>query len=409
MDAYFASVEQRDIPLYKDKPLLVCHTDDIRSNRGVVATSSYEARPFGVKSGMSVLEAKNRLPKGVYVKGNYEKYLYNTKRIVEACSKYSDQLEIYSVDELFVDVTNTAHLFGGPLEVAKGITGDIRRTLDLPCSAGIGPNKLIAKMASDMQKPMGITLIEQDQLPGIIADLPIGDLVGIGRRMEGHLNNLGIKVLGDIVEFGPTKMKYYFGQPGLALWYAAQGIDHSPLELGDNAENQIKSFGHSSSLSGKGETNMYLLAKLLLGLTDAVTRRMRKKQFVGRRVAIRMRMGRLFGMSRSRTLPYYCDSTGRLFEVAASLLLNEADLVKKYGCTNIGVSVSRLLQESDCFQPTLFDSLETREKKLASATDLIKDRYGDNAIVRCSLLGWNKEYQAVPQIELKRFSGVPQF
>ena len=398
MDAYFASIEQRDVPFYKKKPLLVCHTDDPTSIRGVVSSASYEARLFGIKSGMSVLEAKKLCPKGSYIQGNYEKYLYNTRKITEICKRYSNLVEIFSVDEMFLDVTLTKRFFGQPVDIARSIQRDIKKRLNLSASLGVGPNKLVAKMASEFKKPAGIMVISPDDLPQILASLPVNDIVGVGRRMKRHFDRIGIKTIGDLANFPEESLRKRFGIVGVYLHRAALGIDNSPVSS-EGGGIKIKSFGHSSAL-GRGVSESNKLSQVLLGLCEGVTRRMRKKGYTGRTVTLRLCLARLFAISRSKSLGDYTDFTHRIYPVARGILLKEKSLFEKYPATLIGVSVGNLKQDKEGRQISVFDLLHPKEQALTGAVDKIKDKYGERTLVRCSLLNWERQYHAVPRIEL---------
>ena len=398
MDAYFASIEQRDVPFYRRKPLLVCHTDDPTSIRGVISSASYEARLFGIKSGMSVLEAKKLCPKGIYIQGNYEKYLFNSRKITEICKRYSNLVEIFSVDEMFLDVTGTKRFFGEPVDIARSIQRDIKKILNLSASIGVGPNKLVAKMASEFKKPAGITVIKPDELPQILAPLPVDDIVGVGKRMKRHFDRIGINTIGDLASFPEEPLRKRFGIVGVYLHRAALGIDNSPVSPEDKGI-EIKSFGHSSAL-GSGVSDFSKLSQVLLGLCEGVTRRMRKKGYTGRTVTLRLCLARLFSISRSKSLEGFTDFTYRVYPVARGILNKEKSLFKKYPATLIGVSVSNLRQDNEGRQISIFDLLRPKEQALTRAVDKIKDKYGERVIVRSSLLNWERNYHAVPRIEL---------
>lgn len=399
MDAYFASIEQRDMPLYRKKPLVVCHTDDPVSQRGVVSTASYEARAYGIESSMSVLEAKVRCPDAVYLAGNYDKYLHNTKMILDVCKKYSDLVEVFSVDELFMDVTSTSSLFGGSVAIAKEIQNSMKRELDLSCSIGVGPNKLIAKMASEFRKPSGFTVISSEELPDVIAPLPIRKMVGVGRRMARHLDSIGVRTIGELAEVPVDYLEKKFGVVGIALHRASLGLDNSPV-LPEHQGEMIKSFGHTSAL-GKGTTDLKELERILLGLCEGVTRRMRKEGYGGRTIVLRLCLARMIGYTRSCSLGEFTFSTSRIFKVAKKLLRKEKRAVSRYPATLIGVSVTNLTSKEKGYQLSIFDFLDNRELALTKAVDSLKDKYGERVIVRGSLLNWKRRYHSIPKLEIK--------
>lgn len=400
MDAYFASIEQRDFPIYRGKPVIVCHTDDANSIRGVVSAASYEARPYGIRSGISVFEAKKRLKDGVYLFGNYDKYLYNTKRIHEICERYSDAIEVFSVDELFIDTAPTKHLFGGAVNIGLGIQRAIADEMGLSSSIGIGPNKLVAKMAAEFKKPAGFTVIFPEDLPAIFAPLPVDKIIGVGDRMKAHLDAIGVKTIGDLAEVPVDYLKGKFGVIGVALHYAALGQDGGRVH-GRQPGPEIKSFGHSSAL-GSGLSDMAELSRLLLGLTDGVTRRMRREKHYGRTITLRLCLARMFAISRSKTTEYLTQESSAIFPIAEALLKKEEPTIKSYPPTLIGVSVSNLVNVKDGCQLSIFDFMDRRDKDLTAALDQVRDKFGERAVYRASLKDWRRRYHSVPRIELTK-------
>lgn len=398
MDAYFASIEQRDVPLYRGKPLIVCHTDNPSSIKGIVAASSYEARRYGVKSAMSVLEAKRLCPNGIYVKGNYDKYLHSTKQLHQICRRFTDRVDVYSIDEFFLRLEGDK-LFGGEVKAAIELQNAIERELELSSSVGIGPNRLVAKMASEFRKPKGLTLIEEDDLPAILAPLPVDKLIGVGRRMKAHFMSLGVDTVGDLSRLPDEELKRRFGVVGLALKNAALGKEFMPANNSFNMRSAVRSFGHSSAL-GPGVSDIQMLTKVLLGLTEGVTRRMRREHYLGRTITLRLSMARLFTISRSKSIDRYTDLTEDVHAVAARLLKAEKTLVARYPVTTIGISVSSLVDAGDGYQMSIFDLLQEPENKLAPVLDAIKNKFGERAVFRASLADWQRGYHAVPRSEM---------
>jgi len=398
MDAYFASIEQRDAPIYRKKPLLVCHTDDLSSYRGIVAAASYEAREFGVKAGMSVLEAKLKLPSATYVAGNYEKYLYNTRRLMRICEKYTDLVEVYSIDEAFLDITPTVDFFGSAEKAAIGLQKEVQDKLRLTCSVGVGPNKLVAKMASALKKPSGLMVIKAHDLPGIFAPLPVDSIPGIGRRMSKHLNSIGIRTIKHLASAPVELLKSKFGIVGEMLHRAASGIDDSPVTP-THRGTEVKSFGQSLSL-GKGSTDIDFLCDVLLALCDGATRRMRKAGYLGRTVAVHICLDRLFELNRRAGIGAYADLPGRVYGVAKDLLLRERASLDIYPVTKLGISVTNLIKGDIGQQASVFDFLDEKEAAVTSTIDRLKNKYGEKSITRCSLMGIRDEYKGSPRAEI---------
>ena len=393
MDAYFASVEQRDVPLYRGRPLIVCHTSSDFCSHGVVAAASYEARPWGVMAGMSVWEARARCPQARFVHADIPKYLDNARRIRRICERRSHRVEVFSIDEVFVDLTAPlrSHPPGGErwkaaLEAGRGLKEDIRRELGLTASVGIGPNKLVAKMASEFQKPDGLTLIRPEQLPHVLAPMAVDRLVGVGARMRRNLRAMGIETIGDLARAPREVLEWRFGVIGRLLWKAAWGEDASPV-VRSGEDHEIKSFGHSLSLRG-GTLDLACLENTLLGLADAVTRRMRRDGYLGRTVSLRLRVGYGMGYARARTLEEYTDLASPVYGAARELLRREASSgLWKEPVTTVGVSVSQLRRRGEGKQVTIWECLDPREEKLTAALDALRDRYGEGVVTRASLLG----------------------
>lgn len=393
MDAYFASVEQRDVPLYRGRPLIVCHTSSDFCSHGVVATASYEARPWGIKAGMSVWEARSRCPHACFVHADIPKYLDNARRILRICERRSHRVEVFSIDEVFADLTAAlqpyppgAERWGAALEVGRGLKEDIRREVGLTASVGIGPNKLVAKMASEFRKPDGLALVTPGQLPDILAPMAVDKLVGVGGRMRRNLRAMGIETIGDLARTPREALEWKFGVVGHLLWRAAWGQDASPVVRSGEFE-EVKSFGHSLSPRG-GTGDLEYLENTLLGLVDAVTRRMRRGGYLGRTVNVRLRVGYALGYARARTLEEYTDLASPVYAAARELLRREASSgLWKEPVTTVGVSVSQLRRREEGKQVTIWDCLDPREENLTAALDALRDRYGEGVVTRASLLG----------------------
>ena len=394
MDAFFASIEQRDVPFYRGRPLVVCHTDEPGSLKGVVSAASYEAREFGVKAGLSVLEAKKLIKNGIYIAGNYDKYLHATRKIKEICRRHSDAVEVYSIDELFLDASGD----GGAPRIAFDIKRAIRDELNLTASVGVGPNKLVAKMASEFNKPDGFTVIEPGDLPDIFAPLPVSDIVGVGRRMKRHFDAIGVTTIGDLARVPVGYLTAKFGVVGAALHNAALGLDGTPVAR-CQAETYVKSFGHSQAL-GNGLSDPTELKRILLGLTEGVARRMRKEGYYGRAVHLSLSLARTFSLSRSRTTSYLTQDARDIFPVAEALLDRERGIVERYPPTMIGVAVTRLINVREGVQLSVLDILDSRRRDLTLAADAVREKFGERAVFRASLNRWKRKYHAVPRLEI---------
>ncbi|MDP6433358.1 MAG: DNA polymerase IV, partial [Candidatus Scalindua sp.] len=225
MNAFFASVEQQSKPSLRDKPVAVIGAQQ----RTVITTASYEARAYGVKVGMTVLEAKKLCPDIIFVAGNNKKYTDTCTRLVRLYADYTPLVEVYSVDEAFLDITGSLYLFCEPEDIAVQIKRRIRRDFGLTCSIGVGPNKLLAKLAGSMQKPDGFTIIHPGAVSEILEKLPVSELCGIGSRLERHLEAMGVKTCGELRRFSVKELENKFGIVGKRLHQMGLGVDESPV------------------------------------------------------------------------------------------------------------------------------------------------------------------------------------
>ena len=225
INAFFASVEQVCNPSLREKPIAVIGS----SERTVVTTCSYEARAYGVKTGMTKYEAKKLCPAIILVAGDNRKYTYTSSRIIKILREFTPDVEVFSIDESFLDVTGSIALFNGEKEIAALLKKRIKDELGLLCSIGIAPNKLLAKIASDIKKPDGLVIVKKDGVNNFIKSLPVSDICGIGGKLTSHLNLMGIKTCADLGKYPVEILKNKFGIVGERLHDMALGIDESPV------------------------------------------------------------------------------------------------------------------------------------------------------------------------------------
>ncbi len=246
MDAFFASVEQRTFPFLRNKPIAVCGSP---AGRSVVASASYEAKARGVKSGMNLSAAKKCCPDLLLVQCNPAKYNDTAERIISILIQFTDLVEVFSIDEAFLDVTYTLHLFGSSEAIARQIKEAIYQELGLTCSIGIAPNKLLAKYASDHCKPNGLLRINSADIPKLLEHLPVTKLCGIGERLALRLRQLGITTCGDLAKCPTAILVQHFGQNGIKLKNMGLGYDPSPVRsVANGFKSTAKSVGHSRTL-----------------------------------------------------------------------------------------------------------------------------------------------------------------
>lgn len=375
MNAFFASVEQRCNPALRGKPIAVVGS----AHRTVVTTASYEARAFGVRTGMNRYEAKRACPSLIFVVGDNRKYTDTSVRILDILKGFSPCVEPYSIDEAFVDITGCGRAFATPEDLGTAIKERIRAALGLTCSVGIAPNKLLAKLASDMKKPDGLVVIGEGDVAALLEDLPVGELWGIGPRLTTHLACLGVRTCGQLGRAPVSVLRQRFGIIGERLKLMGQGMDASPVApMGEEAG--AKSVGHSMTLPAD-VTDRLTIKRHLLKLSEMVGARARAHALRGRKVSLTIRYADFFTFSRQRTLPLPTNDTHAIYRPALAIL----DSVRLRSAVRLlGVSISDMSEGS--FQMPLFEDGRKREK-LLGAMDEINGHFGRFTLTWASLLG----------------------
>ncbi len=337
MDAFFASVEQRDHPKYRNKAIIVGGSPD---SRGVVATCSYEARKFGIHSAMSSAQAYRLCPQAIFIKPRFQAYKEASLEIRKIFSEYTELFEPLSLDEAYLDVSNTLSHHGSATLIAKAIKKSILNKTGLIASAGVSYNKFLAKIASDMDKPDGLYLIRPEQAEHFIATLSIGKFHGIGRATEKKMHALNIKTGGDLKQHPLEILRQHFGKAGQHFYNIARGIDHRPV----NNNRESKSIGVETTFQMdilERSEILNLLDKLLL----QALKKLQQKQLKAQTLTIKIKYHDFVQITRSRTLnqpiTQSIDSQG-IFE---SLLTN-TDIGRRK-VRLLGITLSSLNQNKD--------------------------------------------------------------
>jgi len=372
MDAFFASCEQKTYPFLRGEPILVCGNPVTRS---VVAACSYEAKQYGISSGMSVKEALRLCPWAILVEGDPDKYQYVSVEIFGHLEAYSPLLEIFSIDEAFLDVTHTHRFFGGPLPLAERIQGEVEKRWGLTVSVGIAPNKLLAKLASGLQKPRGLVRLSAQEIPAILEVLPVEKLCGIGAKTKEALFEMGILTCGELGRADEKTLFRRFGILGPMLKKMGKGEDESPV-LRSGGEGIVKSMSHVYTLPH--DTHSFPeLASLCLRLSEKVGRRLREGRYHGHGVTLTVRYRDFKTFTRQKTLARPLDDGYDIYRVAAQILktVNLSPTVRL-----LGVGVSGLVREER--QGDLFD--EEKWRRLLEGMDRINNRYGEETVYRAA-------------------------
>jgi DNA polymerase-4 len=365
MDAFFISVEQRDDPSLRGKPAAVCGS----LSRSVVTSATYEARPFGIRAGMPIQEARRRCPGLILVEGNHSKYTETSARIFTVLKEFTPIVEVASIDEAYLDITGSLLLFKSPLHIAQSIKDRIRKQEDLTCSIGVAPNKLLAKLGSRLKKPDGLSVIEKEKIQDLLEDLPVSRLHGIGPKLAESLKSINIFTCGQLGRFPVSFLIKRFGVIGERLHEMGMGLDESPVVPFDEEED-AKSISHSVTLE-EDTSDADLLRKVLLQLSERVSRRMRKEGFYGCRVVLTVRYSDFFTFSKQKTLSRGMNSGNEIFRHSLEIF---ESIQHPRPIRLLGVGVSQLKKEW-CQQ----DLFEKREKKdnLLKAMDRVNEKFGD--------------------------------
>lgn len=376
MDAFFASVEQQTYPFLRGKPVGVCGNPNSRT---VIAAASYEAKRMGVKTAMTIPEARRLCPEIILVVGNPAKYVDTSTRIVAFYASLTDLVEVFSIDEAFLDITQTLHLHKNAEEIAISIKEYIRKNFGLTCSIGIAPNKMLAKLASEMQKPDGLTIIHPEDVPILLEKTPVEAICGIGPKTKEKLNRLNIYTCADLGRYPESKLRAVFGVNAIRLHNIGLGQDESPV-LPCWHEPETKSMGHSLTLE-RDTQNPEVIKRILLQLSEQVARRLRQESYTGRIVSLTLRYSDFTTHLRQRSLTNHIDDGLQIYSTAWKLfseLYCPEKLVRL-----LGVSVSGLIRNLS-YQLQL--SMCTYNEPLSRAIDIINERYGEFSIARSRLL-----------------------
>jgi DNA polymerase-4 len=372
MDAFFASVEQLDNPALRGRPVLVGHDGP----RGVVAAASYEARAFGCHSAQPMVQAKRCCPQAIIVPGRGQRYREISQRVFAIFEDVTPLVEPLSIDEAFLDVSGSVHLLGEPPAIARLIKHRIREEVSLTGSVGVAPNKFLANLASDWEKPDGLTIITPEDIATRIAALPIKKMWGVGPAMERRLQRLGLGTFGDLQRLTLDDARNLLGQSGEHFWRLARGIDDRPV----TPDHRARSIGNEQTF-GADVPFPEQVRQVLLGETEHVALRLRRHDLCGRTVTVKIRYGDFETITRSTTLPHHTDATDELWRGAAALFDRWAESGFR-PVRLIGVSVSHLHPRLGRQMDLFIDEREERRRALDRTTDEIRTRYGRGSIHR---------------------------
>jgi DNA polymerase-4 len=385
MDAFYASIEQRDHPELRGRPVIVGAV----SGRGVVAAASYEARQFGVRSAMPGFRAHELCPGGVFLPSNMRRYAAVSAQIQDIFRDFTPLVEPLALDEAFLDISGSAHLFGGGLATARELKRRVREVTELSVSVGLAPNKLVAKIACSLGKPDGLRVVEAAGVQAVLDPLPVGWLWGVGPVLERELGHAGIETVAQLRTCGRAALEALIGPRANELQTLARGEDERPVE----ADRAPKSYGEENTFE-EDVSDRRVIEDALIAHADAVARRVRNDGYQGRTITLKIKLGRADRsrhsargphyplLSRSRTLPEATDDGTLIGRVACELFAAAGlgEPVRLLGVSLSGLSAPSA-QTPVSRQLSLFDAPEPRDP-LGPALDAITRRFGVGAIRR---------------------------
>ena len=393
MDAFFAAIEQRDDRSLRSRPVVVGADPKGGRGRGVVSTCSYEAREYGVHSAMPISEAWRRCPHAAFLPVSGDKYGREAECIRELLHEFTPQTEFVSIDEGYLDVTASLRLFGGKRRIARAIRDRIEAATGLTASIGVAPNKLVAKIASDLEKPRGLVIVEPDQVAAFLRPLRVGRLPGVGPKMREALAGMGVRTIGDLMALPLDLLRERFGEHGDELRRKALGRDDSPVRGGGEA----RSIGHEHTFELDTD-DAEELSITMMRLCEKVARRLRKAQRAGRTVTTKVRFKDFITLTRRRTVEAPLSEATALYEVAMANL--RAARMGGRKVRLIGVQISGLTvagpgggpRQTSLFGAGAAAGREDLHRRIARAEDAVMDRFGEDALRRgLSLLSRERE------------------
>jgi DNA polymerase-4 len=377
MDAFYAAVEVLDNPSLKGKSVIVGGSQ----NRGVVSSASYESRKFGVHSAQPIATAMRLCPQGIFLPVRMSRYMEVSDQVFEIFCQFTPLVEPLSIDEAFLDVTGSAKLFGPPEEIAKMIKRAVFEEIGITVSAGVAPSKFVAKIASDLRKPDGLTVVPDGEVKAFLAPLPIEKVWGVGKVTQDALALFGVRTIGDLSRLPLEVLERNFGKHGTHLHLLSQGIDDRDVEV----SQEMKSIGHEETFA-HDLLDMEVIKTELLSLATRVSRRMRRHGIAGKTVTLKVKYHNFLQVTRSETLPEVTDDGGEIFRRCCGLL--DKTEVGKRPVRLLGISISHLLAQAEKRQLSLFQERfpTPKRKRLNLALDSISEKFGEDGILPGTLL-----------------------
>jgi len=375
MDAFYASVEIRENPELANKPVVV---GGAATSRSVVSAASYAARRFGIHSAMPMTMARRACPQLIIVPVNMALYIEVSHQIHDIFARYTPEIEPLSLDEAFLDVTASRRLFGSPIEIAKKIKDSIWQELRLVASVGVAPNKFLAKIASDENKPNGFMVVDEDKINQFLDPMPVTRLWGVGKATAARLEHFGITKVKQLRQQAEVFMVEQFGKQGLHLMQLANGYDTRRVQ----SEHHAKSISHETTFATDVDDEQ-ILKSVLMGLTEQVACRLRAKNIEGRTVQLKLRNADFKTISRSKTMEQDSNTTKELWQVCYKLF-TEVRKKNRDSIRLIGMGVTGF-KNPQAMQHDLFTQTDKKQDILDKLSDTINERYGKKSVTRGSV------------------------
>ncbi|HHW44739.1 MAG TPA: DNA polymerase IV [Desulfotomaculum sp.] len=372
LDAFFASVEQRDHPEFRSRPVIVGGRPD---ERGVVATCSYEARKYGIRSAMPMSRAVRLCPDAVFLPVDMARYRRVSAQVFAVYARFASEIEPVSIDEAYLAVPS-----GKGTAMARKIRETVRRELNLAVSVGVSVNKLLAKMACELAKPDGLKQVRPEDMPAVIWPLPVRKLHGVGPHTEERLHQIGVRTIGQLAMFPENELVRVFGSFGATLHHYANGIDTREIEQ----VRKTKSIGEETTFP-RDVYDREVVLKTLLELAEQVGCRLRKKGLKGRTVTVKIRYSDFATITRSRTLPDSVSGDGTIYRAARELFLANCG---RPPWRLVGIQVSNLA-DGACEQLSLFTEPD-RDGQVCRVVDELREKYGRDVLKRATLIERNR-------------------
>ncbi|MEX1097148.1 MAG: DNA polymerase IV [Planctomycetales bacterium] len=392
MDAFYASIEERDRPELAGRPLIVGGTPE---GRGVVAAANYVVRKFGVHSAMSTAKALRFCPEAIVLPVRMEHYSEIAERIRDIFFRYTPLVEPLSLDEAFLDVAGSEKLFGSPVEIARRIKRQIREEVGLVASVGVAPNKFLAKIASDLEKPDALVVVEPDRVQAFLDPLPVGRLWGVGRVTGGVFEKMGVRTIGELRRLDPQVLQRHFGRQGEHLWRLTHGIDERPVV----PDREAKSVSHEMTFP-VDVSDREALRAWILELTEHVGRRLRGNGLRGRTMHLKLRFADFRTITRAHTLPQPTDITHEIGETATELL--ERALPERFAIRLLGVGVSGFENPEQLQQSLFADEDRAKQGRLDAVADEIRAKFGATGLGRGSGMLHDAKHRPEPRPNAER-------